>query len=90
MFTVGGTATANIRINPNQTAKITASIPGSPSAKATYIVTSFFDDITLERVSGNYQHNYGGEDLDAPLVVRVSDGPIDRRRGVLGRRLHLR
>ena len=87
VFTIGGTATANIRINPNQTAKITASIPGSPSAKATYIVTSFFDDITLERVSGNYQHDYGGEYLDAPLVVRVSDGPIDRRRGVSGQKV---
>ena len=85
-FTTTGSSTplASVRVNNNQTAKVTARIPGSNAANATRIVTYFFNpNVTLRRVSGNNQFGpinpsttpaAQRKRLTNPLVVRVLDG----------------
>ena len=60
--------------NRNQTATATAKISGTSGDHASHTVTYFYNNVTIERVSGNYQHAQEGERLSQPLVVRVSDG----------------
>ena len=84
-FTKDGNSTtlANIRVNNNQTAKVTARIPGSNVVNATRVVTYFFNSsMTLKRMSGNNQFGstnttptaHTARRLRYPLVVRVLDG----------------
>ena len=81
---------ATIRVNNNQTAKVTARIPGSNVVNATRVVTYFFNsNVTLKRMSGNNQFGstnttptaHTARRLTHPLVVRLLDGDT---RGVSG------
>ena len=79
-----GVARASVSVGKG-IARVTAHLPGSTTADGTHVVTFLSNTAaiksTIERVSGNYQHNRVGERLNAPLVVRVSDAkgmPVGR------------
>ena len=71
-----GVARASVSVGKG-VARVTAHLPGSTTADGTHVVTFLSQTApinkTIERVSGNYQHNRVGERLNNPLVVRVSD-----------------
>ena len=70
------TGSISVRVNPDRdrTATVTAKISGVSGDHASHTVTYFYNAVTIERVSGNYQHAKEGDRLTQPLVVRVLDG----------------
>ncbi len=83
-----GVALALVRVDKG-VARVTAHLPGSTTPDGTHVVTLVSNTVsikqTIERVSGNYQHNRVGERLNNPLVVRVLDRkglPIGRNQKV--------
>ncbi len=77
VFTSTGGDIDGVTVAPNrgQTATVTAKISGVTGDHASHTVT-YFDSgvVTIDRVSGNYQHAKEGDRLAQPLVVRVLDG----------------
>ena len=76
VFTDDADGKIDVQVNPNrdQTAMVTAKISGVSGDHASHTVTYFYNDVKIERVSGNYQHARTGDSLPQPLVVRVLDG----------------
>ena len=72
----GSDGKIDVTVSPNrgQTATVTAKISGTSGDHASHTVTYFYNPVTIERVSGNYQHAQEGLRLSQPLVVRVLDG----------------